>query len=835
MRQGGRTGNRCIHQGDITMARTQGTIRTTTRHRHASALGRLPLATAIYLALGSAWAQDATPPPATPPVDPATTTATKPATAGARTATLGKVTVTAQKRVEDVQDVPISMQVLGQQKLEQENISDFDDFAQLLPSVSFGASGGGVFPGPGFLSVFMRGVASGDNANHSGPAPSVGMYLDEQPITTVTGALDVHIYDVARIEALAGPQGTLYGASSQAGTVRIITNKPDPSAQSSGYSLEANAIEGGGIGHVEEGFANIPIGDNMAVRLVGWNEHKAGWVDNVAGTRTFPNSGVTIDNFDRAEDNYNQSDITGVRAALRIDLDNDWSITPGVMSQRQRSDGSTAFNANVGDLELTHFYPETSDDEWLQAALTVQGRVGNFDLVYAYSHLNRNVDSQSDYNDYGFWYDTLFEYVNYDDEGNTINPSQHIDAHDGYRKTSHEIRLSSDADNRVRFVGGFFWQEQDHDILQRYLVDGLGTSSEVNGWPDTIWLTAQKRKDHEHAVFGELSVDLTEHLIATGGMRFTTTRNSLRGFFGYGDGFSGSTGVAACFSPESIFDAPCLNLDKHVEEDSHVGKFNLTWKFDPAKMVYVTWSEGFRPGGNNRRGTQPAFVSDFLTNYEFGWKTSWGNRLTWNGAIFREDWDNFQFSFLGANGLTEIRNAPKAKINGIETDLNWAVSYNFTVSGGFAWYDAKLVGNYCEDVGDDGNPVSDCESPRAFDGDRLPVTPEFKGNVTGRYTFDIGANEGFVQATVVHVGEREVDLRKTERAIVGDLDAYTLVDLSAGIHHANWSLDLFLKNAFDERAELGKFTACKISVCGGDTYTIAAQPRTFGVRFTQEF
>jgi iron complex outermembrane receptor protein len=296
--------------------------------------GRLPLAAAIYLALGSglAWAQD----PA-PPQDPAESQAPAADANAPRTAGLDKVVVTAQKRVEDVQDVPISIQVLGEQRLERENVSDFDDFAQLLPSVSFGASGGGSFPGPGFLQVYMRGVASGDNANHSGPAPSVGMYLDEQPITTITGALDVHIYDVARVEALAGPQGTLYGASSQAGTVRIITNKPDPATRAGGYSLEVNAIDGGGIGQVAEGFVNLPIADNMAIRLVGWAEHKAGWVDNVYGERTFKTSEITIDNADRVEDDYNESDLVGARAALRIDLGDDWTITPTLMGQRQSS------------------------------------------------------------------------------------------------------------------------------------------------------------------------------------------------------------------------------------------------------------------------------------------------------------------------------------------------------------------------------------------------------------------------------------------------------------------------------------------------------------------
>ncbi len=809
-----------------------------------SALHRLPLATAVYLALstGVSWAADTAPTAAA--VDATTTAeaqdtatpATKPPKS--RSATLGTVTVTAQKRVENVQKVPISIQVLGEEKLKQQNVADFQDFAQLLPSVSFGASGGGVFPGPGFLQVYMRGVASGDNANHSGSQPSVGMYLDEQPITTITGALDVHIYDIARIEALAGPQGTLYGASSQAGTVRIITNKPDPTTKSSGYSLEANAIDGGGNGYVAEGFINLPLTPAAALRVVGWQEHKAGWVDNVFGTRTFPTSGITIDNASQVKNNYNESDVTGARAALRIELDDNWTITPTVMSQKQKSTGSNGYEPSIGDLKLTHFYPEKADDKWTQASLTVQGKVGNFDLVYAFSHLKRDVDSSADYSDYGFWYDTLFAYgaYFYNDNGDYINPSQYIQAKDGYSKTSHELRLSSSADQPVRFVAGLFWQDQGHDILQRYRVDDLAAVLEVPGWPDTIWLTAQKRKQRDEAIFGEVSWDITDHLTATGGLRYFKTDNSLRGFFGYGSGYSSGTGEAACFSSESVLGSPCLNLDKQVSERDHVGKFNLTYKFDDNKLMYFTWSEGYRPGGINRRGTVPPYISDFLTNYEIGWKTSWmDNRVVFNGAVFQEDWKNFQFSYLGQNGLTEIRNAPQAKIRGLEADLNWAVSYNFILSGAMALYDAKLTSNFCEQVDSNGLPVSNCTDPRASSGDRLPITPRFKGNVTGRYTFDLGANEAFVQATVIHVGERLVDLRAIEQAIVGNLDAYTTVDLSAGIKHDNWSLDLFLKNAFDERAQLGKFTACRVQVCGGDTYTIASQPRTFGVRFSQEF
>ncbi|HET7925775.1 MAG TPA: TonB-dependent receptor plug domain-containing protein, partial [Rhodanobacteraceae bacterium] len=195
---------------------------------------------------------------------------------------LGGITVTAQKVAENVQKVPISMDVLDTAKLTENNVKNLDDYSKLLPSVSIQH----LYLGE--TQVYMRGVASGSNGNHSGPLPSVGMYLDEQPITTIQGALDMNIYDVERVESLAGPQGTLYGASSQAGTIRIITNKPDPSAFDAGYSLEGNWVDSDDTGYVAEGFVNLPVGESAAVRLVGWSVHDAGWIDNNFATRAYP-------------------------------------------------------------------------------------------------------------------------------------------------------------------------------------------------------------------------------------------------------------------------------------------------------------------------------------------------------------------------------------------------------------------------------------------------------------------------------------------------------------------------------------------------------------------
>ncbi|MFL6592481.1 MAG: TonB-dependent receptor [Luteimonas sp.] len=811
----------------------------------------MPLAAAIYLAFGSmAWAQSAPQDPTPAPDQPTTGATTQGANPTDKAATLDAITVTSQKRVENLQKVPISVQVLGETKLRQQDVQDFDDYAKLVPSLSYSSIGGGVFSGPGFAQVYMRGVASGGDGNHSGSQPSVGMYLDEQPITTIQGSLDIHIYDVERIEALAGPQGTLYGASSEAGTVRIITNKPDPGGFSSGYAAEVNAIQDGGIGHVLEGFVNAPLSPAAAIRLVGWQKHDAGYVDNVHGTRTFPSSGVTMDNAALVDDNYNWANTTGARAALKIDLNDSWSVTPSIIGQRQKANGSTGFEQSIGDLQLHHYFPERSDDRWTQASLSIQGQIGNFDLNYTYAHLKRDVDSDADYSDY-FWYDELFAYGQYfyDDAGTLIPPAQRIHAKDGYTKTSNEIRLTSPKDNRWRFVTGLFWQQQGHDIFQNYRVDGLASSLSVSGWPETIWLTAQQRTDKDEAAFGELSFDITPTLTATAGGRWFRTRNSLVGFFGYGSGFSGSTGEAACFSQDDFHGAPCINLDKSTSESGSLGRANLTWQASDTKMLYATWSEGFRPGGINRRGTVPPYKSDFLTNYELGWKTSWAdNRLAWNGAVFQEDWKDFQFSYLGANGLTEIRNAAQARIRGLETDLRWAATYNLSITGGAAFYDSKLTKDYCGAVSPaTGEPITDCpagstvdgvdfpDGPQAPEGTRLPVTARFKGNLTARYTFDLWGGEAFGQAAVIHQGERRVDLRVVQNDTVGDLKAYTLADLSVGFRRDNWSIDVFLKNAFNNRAELARFTECKIETCGAEPYTVVTQPRTLGVRFSQDF
>jgi outer membrane receptor protein involved in Fe transport len=321
-----------------------------------------------------------------------------------------EVVVTAQKRSQSLQDVPISIDVLGAAELENLGVTDLEDFVQMMPSANYTSLG------PGSGDIYIRGISSGGE-NALGSTPNVAVYLDEQPVTAVNSYLNPHIYDVARIESLAGPQGTLFGANSQSGSIRIITNKPDPSKFEASYDLEGNSVEDGDIGYLFEGMVNIPLGDRAAVRLVGFHKEDAGFIDNVAGSYTFNNANVragltdpaaiaeaadiTITNDNVAKDDFNEATTQGLRAALGIDLNDNWTMTATVMRQELDSKGVWDHDpTEVGDLEVVRFLPDSNEDEWTQSSLVVEGQIGGMSLTYAGSYMEREVEGRADYSLY---------------------------------------------------------------------------------------------------------------------------------------------------------------------------------------------------------------------------------------------------------------------------------------------------------------------------------------------------------------------------------------------------------------------------------------------------
>jgi iron complex outermembrane receptor protein len=757
---------------------------------------------------------------------------------------LAEVVVTAQKRTENIQDVPISIQAIGNEKLEQLNVSSFDDYAKLIPSLSFQKNGG-----PTFEHTYIRGVTSGGDGNHSGSQPSVGMYLDEQPVTTIDGNLNLHIYDMQRIEALSGPQGTLYGASSESGTIRIITNKPDPKAFAAGYDVEGNTVDHGGQGYKFEGFVNIPLTDIAAVRLVGWDEKDAGFIDNVHGTVTFPTSGATVDNAGRTHKDINDVETKGGRAALKVDLNDNWTILPQFMGQVTDTGGNFAYNAAVGPLQTVKFLPEYSHDSWVQSALTIEGKIADFDLVYTGAYLTRNTHEAEDYTDYSLAYDIAGygKYI-YDNAGNIINPQQYIIGRDHYTKTSNELRVSSPQTWPVRFTAGVFLQRQVHDILQDYVVDGgqLGSVApndiSVPGWPGTVWLTDEVRTDRDSAAFTEISWDIISNLTLNAGIRYYTFDNTLDGFYGFSQNFvfGSSEGVATCLPNSAPFHgAPCSDLNGRSTGSGNTPKVNLTYKLDKDKLLYATWSKGFRPGGVNRNGggSLPPYQPDYLTNYEVGWKTTWlNNSLRWNGAVFDERWKSFQYAYLGANAVTVITNAGNAEIRGGETDLEWAVTRALTLSGSLSILDAKLTQEFCKGTHPELCGVDPTYEQYAPNGEQLPVTPKVKGNITARYNFPLFQYSGYVQGSAEYVGARWAELRLAPREQLGQEPAYAIADFAAGMQIKNMTAELYVTNAFDRLAALDRYAECDALTCGPiNVYTVPNQPRTIGLRFGQRF
>ncbi|MBY0422805.1 MAG: TonB-dependent receptor, partial [Parvularculaceae bacterium] len=752
---------------------------------------------------------------------------------------------------------PLLLALLGEEKLDQLQVKEFDDYAKFLPSVSFQSTG------PNATNVYFRGVASGGDGNHSASLPSVGVYLDEQPITTIFGMLPIQIYDIARVEAIAGPQGTLYGASAQSGVLRIITNKPNTEKFEAGIDLEGNKVAHGDFGYEFKGFINQPLGDKAALRVVAWYDKDAGYIDNVRGTKTFPTSGVTKTNAARVQDDFNEVETYGLRAALKVDLDEDWSVTPSIMAQRLHRTGTFFFDPDKGDLNISRFEDDVQTDKFVQAALLLEGKIGDFNLVYSGAYLKRGIDSSTDYTDYAYYYDRDFGYGTYfySNAGPTayIDPTQFYIGDDDYGKISQEIRISSPQENRLRFVAGLFYNRQSHYIGQRYIVRNLANILEVTGYPDTVWLTKQHRVDRDYAIFTEATFDITSRLTLTGGVRGYRYDNTLQGFFGYGPVFAANfgttTGQLSCFASTVVVEgAPCINIDKGSKNTGLTYKGNLSWKVTDDKMVYFTHSTGFRPGGVNRRGTLPPYLEDKLVNYEAGFKTAWAdNRFIVNAAFFWQKWKDFQFPILGQNGLTEIKNAAQARVRGIEADVTWAPTDRLTLNGAFSLINAELTENYCgyvvlgtqtpdtncpKPVDNPATPrINETDPPQAPAGQRLPVVPGFKGTFTARYEWPMFGGDANVQGSVSGQNDSESDLLTFDRTILGRQEGYVVADFSIGFARDGLNVGFYVNNAFDTRADQFNFVACPIGVCGvgGGVYQGTNQPRTYGLRVGKKF
>ena len=548
--------------------------------------------------------------------------------AGADQGVIEEVVVTATKRAESTQDIPVTVDALTSDSLEDFGITNFEDYLIQLRGVTAGGSG------PGQNTIYIRGIASTTpnltTAGVAGIAPNVALYLDEQPLAQPGRNLDVYAADLNRVEVLKGPQGTLFGASSQAGTVRLITNKPDFSEAYGRLSVDASNTEEGETSNKFEVMYNLPISDRVAVRAVAYRDDQGGWVDNVPGTLTVQESArfrdagyvrtngvpvsvaraglnsatyinslpeevaytsarIPFDPFDpdslvdfRAANNealvesdFNDTLYTGGRLSLRAEINEDWSLLLGAMTQELETDGTFTADPTLGSdsPSIQRYSPDSLEDSFDNYNWTLEGRIGELEVIYTGAYTERESDQIIDYTDYMFVGQYLPYYIcdasvsypeyNYYQEGAPSNqsfgtcyePNLYGLSYTETQVQTHELRFSSDQTKDLRFSAGAFFSDLQleervdfsypsiHKINFFDFYPGQSVQDAVpnNPFPgsviteegpyprDTVFRNDVRRTDEQYAFFGEVSYDFTEKLSATFGARYYDVEVDLEG------------------------------------------------------------------------------------------------------------------------------------------------------------------------------------------------------------------------------------------------------------------------------------------------------------------
>jgi len=653
---------------------------------------------------------------------------------------LQEVIVTAERRAESIQNVPITIQALTSETLGQLNVKTFDDFVKYLPNVTAGSIG------PGQSNVFIRGLATSigglQGVGATGSFPNVATYLDDQSGQVPGRNLDIYAADLERIEILEGPQGTLFGAGAQAGVVRYITSKPKLDRVEANVNASYATTAHGDPSTSIEGVLNVPvIPDRFAVRLVAYNDSRGGYINNIPGTFTRaatdgvayyfnntvpPNSGPINNNFQVGRA-INPLTYKGVRGELLYQFNDDWNLLLSQSYQNMDAEGVFWQEAYDGvhtvlpELSVQMYNPSFDKDKFTNTAWTVNGRLGFLQAVYTGAYLDRNITQQQDYTNYSRGQFAGYYQCNYpgypfvggqptpNSPGFCYSPSAFWTDNQKDTHLSHEIRLSTPNDWRIRgLIGGFY---ERYDIYEQTdwhygtspnfypigppTVDpSVGNPTSGKPFPVTVqnpnvralgdsFFDDIKRGYTQWAAFASLDFDIIPKVLTlTGGTRYysmdTFEKGTNVGSFGCEingpyDSAGGFVPPNPCVTTPANYNTggeynPALsnlnNLDAQNLQKTFSGaksRANLTWHITPDILAYYTWSQGFRPGGFNRGSgivpkTSPLsgifstplfYAPDTLTNSELGWKTEWlDHHLQVNGAVYEEKWKNTQIEIF---------------------------------------------------------------------------------------------------------------------------------------------------------------------------------------------
>ena len=742
-----------------------------------------------------------------------------------------EIIVTASKKEQNIQDVPMSVQAVGAAELDKKNIKSLEDISSISPAVTFNNVG------PGKSNFYIRGVSDGAIMNsYASPEATTALYIDEQPLTAASLTPDLHIYDIERVEVLMGPQGTLYGASSTSGNIKIITKKPDPSGLDLGADIEYGSITDGDKDKSLEAFINLPLGSNLAARVSAYDIQDGGWIDNKKASYSYQNArGYTIDNFTApynvAKDDYNDSSKEGSRIRISTDFEN-VNLDLSFLSQESYYNGSYETDVLTDDQSQpmpsrsnTRFSKERYDDEFDQFSATLSGNLtDDIEFVLNTSIFERDTAYTYDYASYveyyyyaayAYYVCNLYEYYGYyyADVNDCRDPRMTYAQTNDIERTSTELRIQSNNESGFNWVLGAF-QETNEKITD---VDYIqpGSSHTNQRW----WEADLDRKGDIDAIFSELYFDISDKTSATLGIRKYDQSMKLKAV----DGYYGSLSYGL------------TDGDFKSNESGSIPKIAIKHNISDDVMIYGSYSEGYRPSGVNRPRPNSSGFSvpetydpDYLDSLEIGFKSTLRDgKLVLNGAYYNMDWTDYQTSTYNTDitSVAYTENVGNAEITGLE--LNALYSLNSTTSLNFYMnkMDPKLSEDYYYVSGELG----------ANSGNRLANMPKLSYYMSLEKDLTFMGKPAFIIFDYSYTGDRYTSY---ENGAI-KLPDYALANLRAGFDNDNTSIEVYITNLTDEDGYLSRYD--DFSAVGSSGYSgfgvrrTGTKPRVLGVRLRYRY
>ena len=793
-----------------------------------------------------------------------------------------EVVVSATKKDESASDIPVTVTALTEETLREMNVSNFDEYIEYLPNVTSGGRG------PGQSTIFIRGLAV-DPVNvflsaAQGSSPNVALYLDEQPVQVPGRNLDVYVADMERIEVLPGPQGTLFGASSQAGTVRLITNKPNFEAQEGGFNASLFGTQKGSLSSSFDAFLNVPLSDTWAIRGVLYNSNSGGYIDNVAGTwnsvgkgsfagydKVDPTTGTMYtdsDNTNLVEEDFNEATYEGFRISSAHDINDDWDMLITHMNQTIEADGVWDYDPEVGDLQVQRFAPDSLEDTFSQTSLTLEGRMGKLDVVYTGSVLEREAEQTVDYSGYVNAGAYMPYYTcNYTSTANaTICGSGVVDLYllDDNERTTHEFRVSSNELSELPFsyTAGVFIEESvlktendygyngfleahpsvaydsNGNTVANTVVPGIYSNNGRARAPQYRFFNDLKRTDEQTAFFAELTFPVTEKLDFLIGARNYDLDIDYVGQSKFGGIAVGNSG--------RDYNSSGGHTDQPLNMSDTITKFTASYKVDEDTLVYFTQSEGYRPGGYNRGGGLTNSCAKLASTADGYCGEGSGDNFRANPTTTFES-DEVLNTEIGiktilADGTVRL-NATYYNVEWTDIQVSQFDPANISILtfvenaadadiSGFEadllWYPTDTLTIAAAISLNDTEITNDVSKtvPIVDIGSALPLSPERQYNIRLRKD---GTFKGMDSYTQVAYKSATDTYNSFESAKVLGQPEYHVLDLAFGFTVNETDVEFFIRNATDERANLYYNDQDDIP------RITTNRPRNMGVRIARKF